>query len=157
MIIELITRAVIKSLERVGFRRGATTQQGVEGRISRIVLLFPIFICTVSAIFASSALKAPDQDDRDAGYIVLACAVGIGLAGIYLYTYKVNFDGEVLRQSSLFTADQYINLNDPFDLSIGDGMKSVTLRQDRYRIKLTTMMSGYGDLLHQIIQRHSDS
>lgn len=126
---------------------------GLEGRITLIARLLPVFLVGCLSIVAFHALQDPDPEDRLVGVGVLVLALLLFGVLVHYWSYRLLVSDECVLVQSLVGKDRIIHFEEPFDLVVAADQKQFLLKQNGQTIKVSWIVSGYPELLARIMEQ----
>jgi hypothetical protein len=126
---------------------------GLEGRITLLARLLPVFLVGCFSIFAFHALQDPDPEDRFVGVGAVLFALLLFVVLVHYWTYRLVVSDESVLVQSLVGQDRIIYFELPFDLVVAADQKQFSMRQNGQTIKVSWIVSGYPELIARIMEQ----
>lgn len=126
---------------------------GLEGRITLIVRLLPVFLVGCLSIVAFHALQDPDPEGRLVGVGFLVIALFLFGVLVHYWSYRLLVSDECVLVQSLVAQDRIIQFELPFDLVVAADQKQFLLKQNCQAIKASWIVSGCPELFARIMER----
>jgi len=127
---------------------------GFVGSYSMIFKLFPVIGIVLFTAFGVFAVQDPDPRDQAVSVIGFGAAILFIWLTIYRFTHRIVYKENQFEVTSMVSRINKISLNEPFDFSWEDDKRAVKLKQNKNKVIVNCMISGYSDFF-DIVEKHS--